>query len=138
MSQQTQDAFFLREPESYPRPLWAGVRISEMFDPVTRSKFMCDTLTCDRVGIHFGFTTLCDRFKEQAAWPMACTSAPVYELPTEHVLIHHTRAQFAAEAVVHKCAEHPKRNVTDWTFAHFLFGQRIRSRRANASRTASI
>jgi Glycosyltransferase family 92 len=126
MSQQTQDAFFLREPESYPRPLWAAVRISETFDPVTRSKFMCDTLTCDRVGIHFGFTTLCDRFKGQAAWPMACTSAPVYELPAEQMLIHHTRAQWAADAVVRKCSEH--KNVTDWTFANFLFGQRIRSR----------
>lgn len=133
MSQQTQDAFFLRDPESYPRPVWAAARISEMFDPVTRSKFMCDTLTCDRVGIHFGFTTLCDRFKDQSLWPVSCTGAPVYEVPTEHALIHHTRGRFAADQVMHKCSEHPRGNVTDWTFANFMFGQRVRQfRRSDA------
>lgn len=126
MSQQAQHALFSRDPESYPRPIWAAARISEVLGPNTRSKYMCDTLTGDRVGIHFMYTTLCERFKTESLWPAACTSAPKYVLPIEHILLHHARRKFAADQVVHKCTEHPKKNATDWTFANVWFGQRIR------------
>lgn len=126
MSQNTKVAFAVRPAESYPRPIWAAARVSEVFAPTRRSKYMCDTLTCDRVGIHFGLTTMCDRFKGQSLWPAACTADPVYDVPIDQALLHHTRRRFEEGQVVHDCAKHPG-NATDWSFANFAFGQRARN-----------
>lgn len=72
-----------------PRPLWSAARVSDFFPKSAyRTKFMCDPLGCDRLGVHFTLTMFCQRYPNVTM--STCNS---FEAPINTSHVHHARAR---------------------------------------------
>jgi hypothetical protein len=72
-----------------PMPLWSAARVSEIYTKgAWRSKFMCDPLRCDRLGVHFTLNMFCQRYTN-----VTTTTCKSVEAPINTARLHHARAR---------------------------------------------
>jgi hypothetical protein len=73
-----------------PMPLWSAARVSDFLSNAGawRTKFMCDPLRCDRLGVHFTLNMFCQRYPN-----ITTTSCKSIEPPITTGLVHHARAR---------------------------------------------
>jgi hypothetical protein len=76
-----------------PKPAWSPARVSTVYPIKTKAKYMCDPLACDRVGVHYVISKVCDRYKnttKQARWPASCKKGVVTQ---DDAINHHVRVR---------------------------------------------
>lgn len=108
-----------------PAPAWSIARISELFSSKARTKYLCDPLTCDRVGIHWVHTTMCEKAPLQATKGNEADACSSIVLATHEARVHHTRAKTSSD--VHTCSARPDVLEVDFTITN------IASRMFNAT-----
>lgn len=103
-----------------PKPMWSSARISEIFGPRTRSKFMCDPFGCDVVEIHYGGEKFCSRDEyanTSAAWFSANDACETTIASPNDVVIHHARVN---SGMIPSCERIDAQEI-DWNMLLFSF-----------------
>lgn len=106
---------------SMPRPAWSPARVSELYQVDRRTKYLCDPLACDRPGIHYAISQICERFESYAKrsqWPSSCAKVAVH--PTT-AISHHVRVKDrnGTESAV-ACHLVPGVEEIDWGITNFV------------------
>jgi hypothetical protein len=97
-----------------PAPLWSAARVSEIFSKGTwRTKFMCDPLGCDRLGVHFALSMFCQRYPNVTT--SACKSV---EVPITAGVVHHARAASSVHGEPLACSDVNGIQEIDWTLTN--------------------
>jgi hypothetical protein len=76
-----------------PKPAWSPARVSTVYPMQTKAKYMCDPLACDRVGVHYVISKVCERYKnttKQARWPASCNKGVVMQ---DDAINHHVQVK---------------------------------------------
>lgn len=107
----------------WPRPAWAAARVSKVYPARVRSKYMCNPLDCDRVGVHYQRSTVRDRPEFTGQSPYWPASNKTDSIDESVAMIHHVRVrdrfgQVAAPA----CRAVAGLHEEDWGMTNFVMG----------------
>jgi hypothetical protein len=101
--------------EALPTILWSAARVSEIFPKSAyRSKYMCDPLRCDRLGVHYTFTMFCQRYSNVTMSTCKSNEAPIATARVHHARVRPRNPNVSAP----RCSDIKGTQDIDWTMTN--------------------